>query len=73
MATAKKDVVFNVTSLDKINDKKLNEIIDKVLKTKKGASALKSVMRSVMRSTLRSAVKSAVKSPARTATAAKKK
>lgn len=59
----KKDIAFNITSLDLMNEKKLNEVVDKVLTSKKGASTLKSMMRSVMRSTLKSAVKSAIKSP----------
>ncbi len=59
----KKDIEFNITSLDKMEDKRLNEIFEKVIKSKKGASALKSMMRSVMRSTLKSAAKSTLKSP----------
>jgi FKBP-type peptidyl-prolyl cis-trans isomerase (trigger factor) len=62
MAT-KKDIHFNITSLDHVKEKKLNEIVDKVMKSRKGASALKSMVRSVMRSALKSAIKSVMKSP----------
>jgi hypothetical protein len=59
----KKDIEFQSTSLDHIDDDKLSEIMEKVITSKKGVSALKSMMRSVMRSALRSAVRSSVKSP----------
>ncbi len=62
---AKKAVSFTQTSLDGIDDKKLNAIVDKVIKSKKGASTVKSMMRSVVRSALKSTVKSTLKSPAR--------
>jgi len=66
-----KNIEFKQTSLDIMDDKKLNEIVDKVMKSKKGASTLKSMMRSVIRSALKSAVKSALKSPARGTTVPK--
>jgi hypothetical protein len=59
--TADSDINFGVAALGKMSDRDLNNIIDKVLKTKKGASALKSMMRSVMRSALKSTIKSATK------------
>lgn len=62
---AKKAVSFTQTSLDNIDDKKLNAIVDKVMKSKQGASAMKSMMRSVVRSALKSTVKSTMKSPVR--------
>jgi len=64
MAT-KKNINFDSVSLEKISDKKLNEITDRVLNSPKGAKALKSVMRSAMRSAIKSAIKSVLKSPAR--------
>ena len=60
---AKKDIAFSIASLNKMNDKKLDEIIGKVLQSKKGASALKSMTRSVLRSALKSTVKSVLRSP----------
>jgi len=62
----KKDIVFSVQSLQNLGDKKLDEIVNRVLASKKGASAMKSMMRSVMRSSLRSTVKSVLKSPLKT-------
>lgn len=59
----KPNVTFSIASLDKISDKKLNEITNRVLTSKKGASAMKSMVRSVMRSALKSTVKSIMKSP----------
>ena len=59
----KANIAFSVASLDKLSDKKLNEITNQVLTGKKGASAMKSMVRSVMRSALKSTVKSIMKSP----------
>jgi prephenate dehydratase len=59
----KADIAFSIASLEGLNDKKLNEIVSKVMQSKKGASALKSMMRSVTRSALKSTVKSVMKSP----------
>lgn len=61
---AKKNVIkFSIASLDKMNDRELNGIVNQVMQSKKGASALKTMMRHVMRSALKSAAKSVVKSP----------
>jgi hypothetical protein len=57
------DVTFSVATLDKMDDRKLNEIVGKVISSRKGASAMKSMMRSVMRSALKSTIKSVRKSP----------
>ena len=61
----KNDIHFKITSLENVKEKKLNEIVDKVMRSKKGASAIKSMVRSVMKSTLKSAIKSVLKSPAK--------
>jgi hypothetical protein len=58
----KTDITFSIASLDQLGDKKLNEIVNKVMQSRKGASALKSMMRSVMRSSLKSVVKSVMRS-----------
>jgi hypothetical protein len=57
------DITFSTAALDKLGDKKLNEIVGKVMASKKGASAMKSMMRSVMRSALKSTIKSVRRSP----------
>lgn len=57
------DIKFSVAALEKLGDEKLNEIVDNVMKSPKGASALKSMMRSVMRSALKSTVRSVTRSP----------
>ena len=62
-ATKSSDVVFSVATLDNMSDKKLNEIVGKVIESRKGASALTSRMRSVMRSAQKSTIKSVRKSP----------
>jgi hypothetical protein len=59
----KPDIAFSIASLDKLSDKKLDEITNRVLASKKGASAMRSMVRSVMRSALKSTVKSIMKSP----------
>jgi hypothetical protein len=59
----KANVAFSIASLDKLSDKKLNEITNRVLTSKKGASAMKSMVRSVMRSAMKSTVKSIMRSP----------
>ena len=56
-----KDIAFGVAALKGMKHKDLNGIIDKVLKSRKGASALKSMMRSVMRSAMKSTIKSATR------------
>ena len=62
MAT-KNDINFATASLDSLSDKKLNDIANKVLASKDGARAMKSMMRSVMRSALKSTIKSVKRSP----------
>jgi ethanolamine utilization protein EutQ (cupin superfamily) len=64
-AAKSRDVVFTTATLDNMSDRKLNEIVGKVMTSKKGASALKSMMRSVMRSALKSTIKSVRRSPLR--------
>jgi hypothetical protein len=49
------DISFNLAD---ISDKKMNEIVKKVLSNKKADSALKSMMRSAVRSALKSSIKS---------------
>lgn len=64
MAEKKKaDIAFSIASLDKLDGKKLDQIVDKVMKTKQGASAVKSMVRAVLRSAIKSTVKSILKSP----------
>lgn len=62
-AKPKDDIKFAVAALEKLDGAKLDKIIDNVLKSKKGASALRSMMRSVMRSAIKSSIKSVAKSP----------
>lgn len=62
MAT-KKDVNFTTASLANLSEKKLNEIANRVISSKQGASALKSMMRSVVRSSLKSTIKSVQRLP----------
>jgi hypothetical protein len=59
----KTDVDFSIASLSNLSEKKLNEIANKVISSKQGASALKSMMRSVVRSSLKSTIKSIQRLP----------
>lgn len=59
----KTEITFSVASLENMDDKKMDEIVNKVMASRKGASAMKSMMRSVMRSALKSTIKSVKKSP----------
>lgn len=63
----KKDITFSVRSLDNIGKKKLDEIASRVLKSRRGASAMKSMVKSVMKSALKSTLKSVRKSPLKVA------
>ena len=54
------DISFDLAD---ISDKKMNEIVKKVLSNKKADSALKSMMRSAVRSALKSSLKSLRKVP----------
>jgi len=65
MSENKEDIKFSIAALENMSDVKLNEIVNNVLQSPKGASALKSMMRSVMRSALKSTIKSVAKSPHR--------
>lgn len=56
----KADISFNLAD---ISDKKMDEIVKKVLSTKKADSALKSMMRSAVRSAVKSSIKSLRKVP----------
>lgn len=56
----KADISFDLAD---ISDKKMNEIVKKVLANKKADSALKSMMRSAVRSALKSSIKSLRKLP----------
>lgn len=58
---ADKDITFGLAALKGMKDKDLNGIIDKVMASRKGASAMKSMMRSVMRSAMKSTIKSATR------------
>jgi hypothetical protein len=58
---SRQDIAFSVASLSKMTEQELNDIVDKVIKSKKGATALKSLMRSIMRSALKSAIKLAAR------------
>jgi hypothetical protein len=63
----KKDIAFSVQSLDNISKKKLDEIVDQVLRSSRGAAAMKTMVKSVMRSALKSTIKSVRKSPIKAA------
>jgi hypothetical protein len=54
---ARDDIKFTEANLEKLGDAKLNEIVDKVLRSRKGSKAFKSLMRSVMRSAMRSTMR----------------
>jgi hypothetical protein len=60
MARKAADITFNLAD---ISDRKMNEIVKKVLSNKKADSALKSMMRSVVRSALKSSIKSVQRMP----------
>jgi hypothetical protein len=62
---AKDDIRFTEADLEKLGDAKLNEIVDKVLRSRKGSKAFKSLMRSVMRSAMKSTMKAMSSTSAR--------
>jgi hypothetical protein len=60
---ARDDIKFTEANLEKLGDAKLNEIVDRVLRSRKGSKAFKSLMRSVMRSAMKSTMKAMSATP----------